>query len=102
MTSTPPGFEHGEVATHVAFALKGYARRAAGGRVAVESGVYTGRDPDTVCGPDAAFWHSGRLQAIRSDAWRSRPMSFAASRTTLPTPFCQDFEWPGRDFFPAP
>ncbi|MGE0494982.1 MAG: Uma2 family endonuclease [Vulcanimicrobiota bacterium] len=53
---TPPGFEHGEIASNVAFVLKSFTRRVGWGRVTVESGFYTRRAPDSVRGPDVALW----------------------------------------------
>ena len=60
---SPPSFLHGWVQVQVAFALEGYARRTRLGRVTVESGVLTETGPDTVRGPDVAFWSFARLPA---------------------------------------
>ncbi|MCE7872758.1 Uma2 family endonuclease [bacterium CPR1] len=60
VTLTPPGFEHGEVAANASFLIKGHSQRG-GGRVVVESGVYTERNPDTVRGPDISYWRHHRL-----------------------------------------
>jgi Uma2 family endonuclease len=57
----PPGFEHGDVQLGVGSLLRQYVRSHGLGRVTVESGVITERDPDTVRGPDVAFWSKERL-----------------------------------------
>lgn len=57
----PPGFEHGLVQVQIASLLNTYARTTRRGRVTVESGVVTERDPDSVRGPDAAFWSAERI-----------------------------------------
>ncbi len=41
--------------------LRQYARSNRSGRVTVESGLQTEFDPDTVRGPDVAFWSAERL-----------------------------------------
>lgn len=57
----PPGFRHGVCQTNVAFLLKSHTRATRCGRVTVESGLSTEQDPDTVRGPDVAFWSAERL-----------------------------------------
>jgi Uma2 family endonuclease len=57
----PPGFQHGEVQVNVATLLKPHVRAHRLGRITVESGVVIERDPDTVRGPDVAFWSVERL-----------------------------------------
>jgi Uma2 family endonuclease len=52
----PPGIRHGVVQTTIACLIQPYARANKLGRVTVESGVVTEEDPDTVRGPDVAFW----------------------------------------------
>jgi Uma2 family endonuclease len=61
VTMAQPGFRHGEVQTNIAFALKSFLRSHRLGRVTVESGVRTDRDPDSIRGPDVAFWSADRL-----------------------------------------
>lgn len=56
VTMPPPGFRHGMVQTNIACLLQPFARAQRLGRVTVESGVVTEEDPDTVRGPDVAFW----------------------------------------------
>lgn len=61
VTTAAPGFRHG-VRQGRAFALLDeYARRTRSGRVTIETGLITERDPDTVRGPDVAFWSAERL-----------------------------------------
>jgi Uma2 family endonuclease len=57
----PPGFRHGDVQFNVGFFLGQYARTHRLGRVTLESGVRTERGPDSVRGPDVAFWSFERL-----------------------------------------
>jgi len=63
ITMPPPSFVHGIVQVNVCFALKTYAKKTHSGRVTVESGVITEERPDTVRGPDVAFWSFKRLPA---------------------------------------
>src|SRR5579884_65657 len=58
-----PGFEHGLVQGRAFFLLETYARASRRGRVTVESGQLTERGPDTVRGPDVAFWSFERVPA---------------------------------------
>jgi Uma2 family endonuclease len=61
-------FLHGYVQANVASVLKEYVGRVRCGRVTVESGVMTERDPDTVRGPDVAYWSFARLPADQTPA----------------------------------
>ena len=61
ITMPPPGFQHGFVQVKVAVALETFAIQSNLGRVTVESGVVTETDPDSVRGPDVAFWSYARL-----------------------------------------
>lgn len=61
ITMPPPGFRHGLRQGRVYSILNEYARSSRLGRVTVESGLVTERDPDTVRGPDVAFWSAERL-----------------------------------------
>ena len=63
VTVPPPNFVHGTVQSNVSFALTAFARQTKGGRVTVESGVVTDTGPDTVRGPDVAYWSFERLPA---------------------------------------
>jgi Uma2 family endonuclease len=63
VTMPPPSFLHAIVQLNVATALKTFARQQKLGRVAVESGVVTDTGPDTVRGPDVAYWSFERLPA---------------------------------------
>ena len=63
VTMPPPSFLHGIVQTNVAFALQSFARQTKLGRVTVKSGLITETGPDTVRGPDVAFWSYARLPA---------------------------------------
>ncbi|MBI3928402.1 MAG: Uma2 family endonuclease [Armatimonadetes bacterium] len=58
---TPPGGEHGEIASNVVLVLKSYVRGRDIGKVVVESGFYLERDPDTVRAPDISFYSRGRI-----------------------------------------
>jgi Uma2 family endonuclease len=61
-----PGFRHGVCQSNVTFLLKAYERANRNGRVTVESGLQTEFDPDTVRGPDVAFWSAERLPLDRT------------------------------------
>jgi Uma2 family endonuclease len=61
ITKSPPGFEHGHIQGNTFYLLKHHVRPHKLGRVTVESGMLTERDPDTVRGPDVAFWSAERL-----------------------------------------
>lgn len=61
ITMPPPGFLHGNVQSLVAFALQLFCRTSKLGRVTVESGLITEQGPDTVRGPDVAYWSFERL-----------------------------------------
>ncbi len=61
VTMPAAGFRHGVCQTNAAFLLKSHTRATRSGRVTVESGLPTEQDPDTVRGPDVAFWSAERL-----------------------------------------
>ena len=63
ITMPPPSFLHGVVQSNISFVLKTFARSSNLGRVTVESGVITDTGPDTVRGPDVAYWSFERLPA---------------------------------------
>jgi Uma2 family endonuclease len=56
-----PGLEHGEIQGKVYFLIMSYLQQNRIGRVMVESGTVTERDPDTVRGPDISFYSKDRL-----------------------------------------
>ena len=60
---TPPGGEHGEVACNAAYLVKHHVKKNKLGKVLVESGFYIERNPDTVRGPDVAFYSLATLPA---------------------------------------
>ncbi len=57
----PPRFRHGNVQLAVAARLYHFVLANGLGRTTVESGLQTEFDPDTVRGPDVAFWSKERL-----------------------------------------
>ena len=61
VTMPPPSFLHGIVQVNIATLLKVFAKQHKLGRVTVESGVVTDTGPDTVRGPDVAYWSFERL-----------------------------------------
>jgi Uma2 family endonuclease len=63
VTMPPPGFLHGLVQVNIAVLLKVFAQQHKLGRVTVESGQIVEDGPDTVRGPDVAFWSYDRLPA---------------------------------------
>ena len=64
VTVPPPGFRHGEVALQIGFILKTFLKGKQLGRVVIETGVRTAHDPDTVRGPDVAYWSFERLPRL--------------------------------------
>lgn len=62
---SPPGGEHGELATRIAAALYGFAQARRLGTVYVETGYVLFRDPDTVRGPDVSFLSRDRAATVR-------------------------------------
>src|SRR5205814_2608128 len=57
----PPGFRHGRSQVRASSLLDQFARSRSTGRITVETGVITDRDPDTVRGPDVSYWSYERL-----------------------------------------
>jgi Uma2 family endonuclease len=60
-TMPPPGFAHGRCQLRAATLIDHHVRPKRLGRVVVESGLVTERDPDTVRGPDVSLWSAERL-----------------------------------------
>jgi Uma2 family endonuclease len=60
-TMPPPGFDHGLCQVRIAGLLDRHAVANGLGRVTVETGLITEREPDTVRGPDVSFWSFHRL-----------------------------------------
>ncbi len=65
----PPGFDHGDIAGNICFALKLYARKGGRGRVSVEGGFRLSRDPDVVRSPDVSFVEAARLEGVSTIAF---------------------------------
>jgi Uma2 family endonuclease len=61
VTMPPPGFKHGICQVNAAVLIRTHAKSHRQGRVTVETGLVTEVDPDTVRGPDVAFWSFERL-----------------------------------------
>src|SRR5690242_6367332 len=61
MPPPPPGFRHGIRQVRISSMLDQFASSNRLGRVTVESGLITERNPDTVRGPDVAYWSAERL-----------------------------------------
>jgi Uma2 family endonuclease len=60
---TPPRYEHGIVTFSVAYHIGSFVKRKRLGKVtAADAGIYIARDPDTVRGPDVAFFSRARLK----------------------------------------
>ena len=79
VTIPPPGFRHEECQVNIAARLQAFAKEKRLGRVTVESGMVTERGPDTVRGPDIAFWSFDRLPADQDPvATRKWPRTFAS------------------------
>jgi Uma2 family endonuclease len=61
VTMPPPGFRHGRVQVRISGKIDSYALHERLGQVTVESGLQTEFAPDTVRGPDVAFWSKERI-----------------------------------------
>jgi Uma2 family endonuclease len=61
VTMPPPSFQHGDVQLAIGSILRQFVKAHSLGTVTVESGVRTERDPDSVRGPDVAFWSKERI-----------------------------------------
>jgi Uma2 family endonuclease len=61
---TPPKVHHGIICSNVGFLLRSFVQPRGLGRVLMnDTGVITQRDPDTVRGPDVAYFSFARLPA---------------------------------------
>lgn len=65
MSLPPPSHVHGIVQGHFYFYLRIWANQHKLGNITVESGLPTETDPDTLRGPDVAYWSYARLPADR-------------------------------------
>jgi Uma2 family endonuclease len=61
ISMTAPGFRHGVRQLRAARLLDDYVTTKRIGRITVETGLVTERDPDTVRGPDVSYWSAERL-----------------------------------------
>lgn len=68
VTMPPPGFTHGIVQLNIGYLLKAYLKGNRIGRATVESGLVTEQEPDSVRGPDVAYWSYERVPAGESPA----------------------------------
>ncbi len=85
VTMPPAGFEHGDIQLGIGSLLRGFVRPRKLGRVVVESGLITERNPDTVRGPDISFWSAKRLPL------RKRPRGYP----TVAADLCVEILSPG-------
>lgn len=60
---SPPGFEHGDIAGNIYFAIRQFLTGRAPGRVVTEIGFVLRRNPDLVRAPDVAFISQKSLEA---------------------------------------
>jgi Uma2 family endonuclease len=66
----PTGHRHGDVEVNLGFFLKNYLRAHKLGKVfGGETGVYTGRGPDTVRGVDLAYMSRERFAQVKSSSY---------------------------------
>jgi Uma2 family endonuclease len=63
VTMPPPGFVHDHVQVNITYLVESFNRVHNLGHLTVESGVITETGPDTVRGPDVAFWSYATLPA---------------------------------------
>ncbi len=57
----PPGYEHGSIQMQIAVLIQPYLNQHHLGRIVGEVGVILARQPDTVRGPDAAYYSPSRI-----------------------------------------
>jgi Uma2 family endonuclease len=63
VTLPPHGFRHALVRGTVGFVVAGHVKQTKLGRVTLGTGLITRTAPDTVRGPDVAFWSYARVPA---------------------------------------
>src|SRR2546423_4013292 len=61
ITMPPPRFRHGECQLRIASLLDQFVRPNRLGRVVLDTGVITKRDPDSVRSPDVSYWSATQL-----------------------------------------
>jgi Uma2 family endonuclease len=61
VTMPVPGFRHGRISHIIGYRLERYLETKRIGTVTNEAGVHTENGPDTVRGPDVAFWSFERV-----------------------------------------
>jgi Uma2 family endonuclease len=96
---SPPSFLHGLVQANLAYQLKRYVKQTNAGRVTVESGVLTETGPDTVRGPDAAFWSYQRLPADQTPVVFANVAPDLAVEVVSPSNSRKDIAGKVREYF---
>jgi Uma2 family endonuclease len=96
---SPPSFLHGLVQGNVYFVLKLYANQHKSGRVTVESGVLTETGPDTVRGPDVAYWSYATLPADQVPVVFSNVAPDLVAEVVSPSNSRKDIATKVREFF---
>lgn len=61
VVTPPPGFPHGSCAMRLGARLQNWVEAQGRGRATMETGVITTVEPDSVRGPDLAYWSAERL-----------------------------------------
>ncbi len=61
VTMPPPRFRHGRIQFRIGYLIQTFLDKHPIGQVVCETGVVTHRDPDSVRGPDVAYWSVERL-----------------------------------------
>lgn len=61
VTVPRPGFRHGRRQYAIARILDDFGKEKSHGRAATDVGILIERDPDTVRGPDVAYWSAERM-----------------------------------------
>jgi Uma2 family endonuclease len=74
-----PGFEHGEICGQIAYLINAHAKeRGLGRAISNDSGVVTERGPDTVRGPDVAYYSYGKVpRGIKIKGYAEVPLEIA-------------------------
>src|SRR5262249_14627614 len=63
IVTPPPGYDHGDIQAQLVSLIRPYLRQNNLGRLVGEVGVILARNPDTVRGPDAAYYSFSRVPA---------------------------------------
>ena len=96
---TRPGAEHGMITMNVGSVVRAYTKSSKSGIVVTESGFYLARNPDTVRGPDVAYYSNQRIPSDRNKYFLQPPE--LAAEVVSPNDTSSEVEARVRDFLQA-